>query len=55
MNRVNIHIINCDGYSQSGELAVNFSNPRIQALQKFFAETPMQLALSVEAGAELVR
>lgn len=48
-------ITDCPGYSSAKHLAVNLNDSRVLALQSFMTREPIQLALSVEAGAELVR
>ena len=45
----------CEGYSRTEDVFVNLNDSRMTAVEKFMDREQIQLALSVEAGAELVR
>jgi len=66
LDKTNIHIIpqvslpsddagSCEAYTKAEDFGVSTNDTRIKVLLSFFDRKPIQLALSVEAGGELVR
>ncbi|XP_067932330.1 carboxypeptidase D-like [Watersipora subatra] len=54
-NSINIASSDCSGYHNAQQLAVSLNSTSVSALHDLMDRHPISLALSVEAGAELVR